>query len=270
MKFILGKKMAMTQVWVSDKVIGVTPVKAGPCTVSQVKNKDVDGYSALQLAFGERKEKNIKKPQLGHFKKANVKPSHVKEFRLNDLGEVKIGDIISASTFKSGDIIDVTGTSKGKGFQGVVKRHGFSGFRATHGNKDQERMPGSIGATGPAHVFKGIKMGGRTGGARITTSNLEIVSVDTDNDIIYIKGSVPGAINSLVMIKGQGELELNTKKEVTEEKKEEEKVEEVEEKKTEEKVEEVKEEKKDEEVKEVKEEKVEEVKPEEKKEEDKQ
>jgi len=259
--------MAMTQVWSSDKVIGVTPVKAGPCTITQVKNKDVDGYSALQLAFGERKEKNIKKPQLGHFKKANVKPSHVKEFRTNDLTEVKIGDIISASTFKSGDIIDVTGTSKGKGFQGVVKRHGFSGFRATHGNKDQERMPGSIGATGPAHVFKGIKMGGRTGGAKITTSNLEIVSVDVDNDIIYIKGSVPGAINSLVMIKGQGELELNIKKEVKETETKEEKVEE--------KTEEVKEEKVEKEApvetKEVKEEKVEEeIAVEEKKEEDKQ
>ncbi|MDA3802805.1 MAG: 50S ribosomal protein L3 [Patescibacteria group bacterium] len=219
MKFILGKKMGMTQVWVENKVIGVTPVKAGPCTITQIKNTEKDGYNAVQLAFGERKEKNIKKPQIGHFKKAAVKPTHVKEFRLKEAMDLNIGDTITANTFKEKDTVAVTGTSKGKGFQGVIKRHGFHGFKATHGNKDQERMPGSIGSTAPAHVFKGMKMGGRMGDSQITTSNLEVVSVDEENDVIFVKGALPGAMNSLVMLKGEGELEVNTKK--TEEVKEE-------------------------------------------------
>jgi len=213
MKFILGKKLSMTQVWKNDKVVAVTPVLATPCVITQVKTKDSDSYEALQLAHGIRKEKNIKKPQLGHFKKAGVKPAHVKEFRVDNSGNFKIGDIVSVETFSEGDTINVTGTSKGKGFQGVVKRHGFHGFRKTHGNKDQERMPGSIGPKGPAHVFKGTRMGGRMGGDRVTTTNLEIISVDTDANIIYVKGSVPGAINGLVMITGRGDLKVNLKKE---------------------------------------------------------
>ncbi len=217
--------MGMTQIWAGDKVIALTPVQVGPCVVTQVKNKEKDGYEALQLAFGNRKEKNIKKPQLGHFKSAGVKPAHVKEFRLDNISDIKVGDVISAALFSAGDIIDVTGTSKGRGFQGVVKRHGFHGFRKTHGNKDQERMPGSIGPKGPAHVFKGTRMGGRMGGERVTTTNLEIVSVDEENNIIFIKGAVPGAINGLLMIKGKGDLVVNMKK-VVEEVKEEVKVEE--------------------------------------------
>ncbi len=205
--------MSMTQMWFNDKVVAVSPVKAGPCVIAQVKNKEKDGYSALQLTLGERKEKNINKPQLGHFKKAGVKPAHIKEFRTENTADVKIGDIVSAGTFSVGDIVNVCGTSKGKGFQGVVKRHGFAGFRKTHGNKDQERMSGSIGPKGPAHVFKGTKMGGRMGGDRVTTTNLEIVAIDEENDIIYLKGAVPGAINSLVMVDGKGDLKLNLKKE---------------------------------------------------------
>lgn len=222
MKFILGKKMEMTQIWADDKVFAVTPVKAGPCVISQVKTKEKDGYEALQLAFGERKEKNIKKPQQGHFKLSGVKPAHVKEFKIDSASEIKTGDVITADTFVAGETINVCGTSKGRGFQGVVKRHGFHGFRKTHGNKDQERMPGSIGPKGPAHVFKGTRMGGRMGGDRVTTTNLEIISVDEENDIIFIKGSVPGAINGLVQITAQGELKVNSKKaEVKEEPKEE-------------------------------------------------
>ena len=219
--------MSMTQVWVQDKVIAVTPVLAGPCTVTQVKTKEKDGYEALQIAYGTRKEKNINKPQLGHVKGLNIKPAHFKEFLLEGANNFKVGDVITAETFATADMIDVTGVSKGKGFQGVVKRHHFAGFRKTHGNKDQERMGGSIGPKGPAHVFKGTRMGGRMGGEKVTTTNLEIISVT--GDVILVKGAVPGAINSLVMIKGQGDLKVNLTKlaPVAEEVKEEVKVEEV-------------------------------------------
>ncbi|MBN2854245.1 50S ribosomal protein L3 [Patescibacteria group bacterium] len=212
MKFILGKKMSMTQMWFNDKVLAVTPIKAGPCVIAQVKTKDNDGYEALQFTLGERKEKNINKPQLGHFKKAGLKPAHVKEFRTEVASDFKIGDVVSVGTFAVGDIVNVCGTSKGRGFQGVVKRHGFHGFRKTHGNKDQERMPGSIGPKGPAHVFKGTKMGGRMGGDRVTTTNLEIVAIDEENDIIFIKGAVPGAVNGLLMIDSKGDMKVNLKK----------------------------------------------------------
>lgn len=266
--------MAMTQVWNSDdKVIAVTPVLAGPCTIVQVKNKEKDGYSALQLAYGTRKEKNIAKPQKGHLKALGLSPRHMREFRTEEAANFKPGDIVSVETFSEGEIINVTGTSKGKGFQGVVKRHGFAGFRATHGNKDQERMPGSIGNKGPARVFKGKKMPGRMGGERVTVTNLEIVKVDTLNNIIFIAGALPGAINGLILLNAKGELKVNQAP-VIEEKVEEVKVEEVkvEEPKVEEKKEEVKVEEKKEEVKveEKKEEvKVEEAKVEEKPEESK-
>lgn len=209
MKFILGKKMQMTQIWENDKVLAVTPVLAGPCVVSQVKTQAKDKYSALQLAFGVRKEKNLKKPQRGHFQKAGVSPMHVREFRTEGDAAVKIGDTISAASFAAGDIIAVTGTSKGRGFQGVVKRHGFQGGRKSHGNKDQLRMPGSVGPKGPAHIFKGMRMGGRMGNERVTVQNLMIASVDLENNILYIKGAVPGANGGLVMIKGEGELVIN-------------------------------------------------------------
>jgi len=209
MKFILGKKMNMTQIWVDDKVVAVTPVLAGPCPIVQVKNKVTDGYGALKLAFGQKKEKNICKPQLGQFKNLQIKPQYVREFRLDNPDDFKAGDLISVASFAENDVINVTGTSKGKGFQGVVKRHGFHGFRKTHGNKDQERMPGSIGPKGPAHVFKGTRMGGNMGNSRVTVSNLTIIKVDVDNNLIFIKGALPGAINSLVMIKGEGELRVN-------------------------------------------------------------
>lgn len=217
MKFILGKKSSMTQVWSDDKVIAVTPVLAGPCVVTQVKTKSKDGYEAVQVAYGVRKEKNINKPQLGHVKNLNIKPAHMREFRVDNTDAFKAGDVIAADTFEAGDTINVTGVSKGKGFAGVVKRHHFHGFRKTHGNKDQERMPGSIGPKGPAHVFKGMKMGGRMGGDRVTTTNLEVVSVDSEKNIIYVKGAVPGAINGLIIIAGKGEIKLNTKKEAEKE-----------------------------------------------------
>ncbi|MFH1661497.1 MAG: 50S ribosomal protein L3 [Candidatus Falkowbacteria bacterium] len=198
MKFIIGKKVNMTQVWKDGKVIAVTRVQAGPCTIVQIKNNEKDGYEAVQIGFGEKKEKNIKKPQKGHLKKlGNFR--YLREFRV-EAGELKVGDKIDVNTFESGDIINATGVSKGKGFQGVVKRHGFHGQDKTHGNKDQLRMPGSAGATGPAHVFKGMRMPGRMGVDRITTKNLEIVEVDKENNILLIKGSVPGIKNGLILI----------------------------------------------------------------------
>lgn len=250
MKFIIGKKMAMTQIWNSnDKVVAVTPVQAGPCTIVQVKNKTKDGYEALQLAYGKRKEKNINKPQKGHFKALGLAPAHVREFRTEEIANYKAGDVISVETFAAGDKINVTGVSKGKGFQGVVKRHGFHGFRKTHGNKDQERMPGSIGNKGPARVFKGMKMGGRMGTDRVTVANLEIVSVDVENNILFIAGALPGAINGLITIKGQGELKVNQAPAKTEEKNEQEVKEEVKEEAEKEIKEEKKEEKDEKEVK---------------------
>ena len=226
MKFILGKKIGMTQIWKDEEVIAVTKVQAGPCIVIQIKDEKKDKYKAVQVGFLNKKEKNINKPQKKNFDKVNNKnfgyPRYIKEFRSykqdENFEKIKVGDMINVDTFKSGDNIQVTGVSKGEGFQGVVKRHGFKGTKKTHGNKDQLRMPGSIGATGPAHVFKGTRMGGRTGGDKITIKNLEIVEVDKENNIIYIKGSVPGAINGLVMISGAGE--LKTYKNIIEEPKE--------------------------------------------------
>lgn len=206
MKFIIGKKVEMTQIWQGEKVMAVTRVLVGPCTVVQIKTKDKDGYSAIQLGYDTKKEKNTAKPQKGHLKDL---PNHrfLREFRPEkEIVDLKRGDVIDASTFIAGDAINVTGTSKGKGFQGVVKRHGFHGQKSTHGHKDQERMPGSIGAGGIQHVFKGRKMGGRMGNERVTTTNLEVIEVDQTNNTILVKGAVPGARNSLVLIYGPGEL----------------------------------------------------------------
>ena len=242
--------MPMTQIWDNDQVIAVTPVLAGPCVITQIKTKQTDNYSALQLAFGERKAKNLKKPQRAKYEKLGLAPMHVREFRLENDMEVKAGDVITVESFAAGDLVQVSGTSKGRGFQGVVKRHGFQGGRKSHGNKDQLRMPGSIGAKGPAHVFKGMRMAGRMGNERVSVKNLKVVSVDLENNIIYIQGAVPGSIDALLEIKGRGELVIKATKSakeavaieqpVAEDIKEENKevVEEVEEVKTEEKVEE--------------------------------
>lgn len=209
MKFIIGKKIEMTQLWRDNKVVAVTQIQAGPCTVTQVKKTDKDGYNAIQVGYGEKKLKNVKKPQTNHYKKSytDKAPEFVAEFKI-DNPEIEPGNMINAETFAVGDIIKATGTSKGKGFQGVVKRHGFAGQMKTHGTKDQLRMPGSAGATGPAHVFKGMRMPGQTGNERVTTTNLEIVDVDSKDNIISIKGSVPGARNSIILISGEGELKI--------------------------------------------------------------
>lgn len=232
----------MTQVWQGDKVSAVTRVQAGPCLVVQVKTNKGDGYQAVQIGFSKRKEKNIKKPQRGHMKglgnfrylrEFRISPINAKE-RQDEIG-LKRGDKIDVSIFETGDNVKVTGISKGKGFQGVVKRHGFHGAPKSHGTKDQLRMPGSIGATGPAHVFKGKKMPGQMGGDKVTVANLEIIEVDRDNNVLLIKGAVPGARNGLVLIEGKGELKLKVKSDLSADKagklKEEDKQKEVESKK---------------------------------------
>ncbi len=208
MKFIIGKKIEMTQVWQNSTVVPVTKVQAGPCVVTQIKHSEKDGYIGVQLGFGEKKEKNIKKPQIGHLKKISrpqnkIGPGYLREFRSTEKESesMKEGDVIRADIFAVGDKIDVIGISKGKGFAGVIKRHGFSGASKSHGTKDQLRMPGSIGPKGPAHVFKGMKMGGRLGGDRVTAKNLEIIEVEGKNNVLLIKGSIPGARNGLVLIK---------------------------------------------------------------------
>lgn len=198
MKFILGKKKEMTQIFSeSGEVTPVTVVEAGPCVITDIRTAERDKYSAVQIGFGEKKK--ISKPVAGHLKELG-KFEYLKEFR-TEASDYKRGDKVDVSVFQKGDKVKVIGTTKGKGFQGVVKRHGFKGSRKTHGNKDQLRMPGSIGATDPARVFKGTRMGGRMGGGQFTISNLTIVDVDKDKNLLYIKGAVPGAKEGLLMIK---------------------------------------------------------------------
>lgn len=201
MKFILGKKVEMSQKFIDDKVAPVTIIQAGPCLVTQIKTKDKDGYESVQISYG--KAKKINKPLSGHLKKLKIKENinkYLREFRKYD-SDFKPGDIIKVDIFKKGDRVDISGTSKGRGFQGVVKRHGFHGAPASHGTKDQLRMPGSIGATGPARVFKGKKMPGRMGGKRRTIKNLEVIEVLSKENLLLVKGAVPGARNGLLEIK---------------------------------------------------------------------
>jgi len=206
MKFILGKKIGMTQVFKEDNAIPVTLIESGPNFVIQVKTKEKDGYVAVQLGFGAKKEKNIKKPQRGHIAKIRSTKSEIRnlrwlrEFRV-DNAELKPGDKVNISDFSVGDKVNVVAISKGKGFQGVVKRHGFHGGPKSHGQKDRHRAPGSIGASWPQHVIKGMKMAGRMGGDRITVKNLEVVEVDKENNLIALKGAIPGRRGTLVMIK---------------------------------------------------------------------
>jgi len=202
MKFILGKKLEMSHLYnEAGQMMPVTIVKAGPCVVTQIKNEKADSYSAVQIAFTEKRK--VTKPIAGHLKKAGEKVyRYLREFNLkNANGETfTVGSEIKADIFQAGDKIKVVGTSKGKGFQGVVKRHHFAGGRGSHGDKDQLRHSGSIGAKGIAHVFKGSRMGGHMGDERVTISNLSVVKVDAENNLLYIKGSIPGARNGLVRI----------------------------------------------------------------------
>ena len=207
MKYILGEKLGMSQVFDSEgKVTPVTVVSADPNMVLQIRTKDKDGYEAVQIGFGTRKEKNIKKPQRGHFKDlGNFR--YVREFRIQDTKYqiTNAGEKIDVSVFKEGDTVKVSGVSKSKGFQGVMKRHGFHGAPASHGTKHAHREPGSIGGGGGragGRVVKGMKMAGRMGGERITVKNLKIIKVDTENNLLAISGAVPGRKGTLLEIKG--------------------------------------------------------------------
>ena len=208
MKFILGKKIGMTQVFLQNGlVVPVTKVQAGPCQIIEVKENKKNGVKSVQIGFDEIKESRLAKPQLGHLKDLD-KVRNLKDFKIAKDTQVKRGDTITVETFLTGDKVTVVGESKGKGFAGVVKRHHFRGGPASHGHKDNLRMPGTIGAGGVQRVFKGQKMGGRMGGERITVKNLEIIEVHPDTNELFIKGAVPGARNSLVLINGEGELKI--------------------------------------------------------------
>jgi large subunit ribosomal protein L3 len=203
-KGVLGEKLGMTQVWDdNNKVIPVTVVKAGPCVVTQVRTPDNDGYSAVQIAFGAIDPRKVNKPATGHFDKAGVTPRrHLVEIRTDDASEYVLGQEISAETFEVGQMVDIVGTTKGKGFAGVMKRHGFHGLRATHGVQRKHRSPGSIGGCStPGRVFKGMKMAGRMGGDRQTTLNLRIQGVDVERGLILVRGAVPGPKGGLVFVR---------------------------------------------------------------------
>ncbi|HRG58299.1 MAG TPA: 50S ribosomal protein L3 [Bacteroidia bacterium] len=203
MSGIIGKKVGMTSVYdANGKIIPCTVVEAGPCVVTQVRSTEVDGYEAVQLGYEERKEKHTSKAMMGHFAKAQTTPKRkLVEFKgFSDAK--KLGDIINVDLFEEGDFVDVVGTSKGKGFQGVVKRHGFGGVGGqTHGQHNRLRAPGSLGASSfPSRVFKGMRMAGRMGGDRVKVQNLQILKVLTDKNLLIIKGSVPGAKGSYVLV----------------------------------------------------------------------
>jgi large subunit ribosomal protein L3 len=200
---IIGKKVGMTSIYSAEgKATPCTVIEAGPCVVTQVKTEEKDGYSAVQLAFGEKREKNTPNAMQGHFKKAKTTPKR-KLAEFDGFDDLNLGDVVGVDIFQENTFVDVVGTSKGKGFQGVVKRHGFGGVgQATHGQHNRLRAPGSIGAASyPARVFKGMKMAGQTGNVRVTQSNLQILKVLTDKNLILVKGSIPGAKGSYVLIK---------------------------------------------------------------------
>lgn len=203
---LIGKKIGMTRVFLDDGIsLPVTVIEAGPCYITQIKKDNGrDGYNAIQLGFKETRKKLITKPVMGHLEKAKVKPVKVlKEFRnFGDSDDMKLGDALDVSLFNAGDVVNVTGTSKGKGFAGVMKRHGFHGGQATHGQSDRLRAPGSLGqSSSPSRVFKGMKMGGRMGGEQVTVKGLEVVQIDSANNLILVKGAIPGANESIVYIK---------------------------------------------------------------------
>ncbi|MDI6713164.1 MAG: 50S ribosomal protein L3 [Anaerosomatales bacterium] len=202
---ILGRKLGMTQVWgEGDRLIPVTVIEAGPCVVTQVRTKERDGYTAIQIGFGDVKESRVNKPMAGHFKKAGVAPKrHLAEVRLDEAEatQAKVGDTITVEAFEPGSRVHITGTSKGKGFQGVMKRHNFRGGPGGHGSHFH-REPGSIGqCASPSRVFKGLGLPGHMGSETVTVRNLEVVKVDAEQNLLLVKGAVPGGKNGLLMIR---------------------------------------------------------------------
>ena len=202
-KGILGAKLGMTQVWDNNKVVPVTVVQAGPCVVSQVRSADKDGYSAVQLAYGVIDPRKVKKPIAGHYAKADVAPRrHIVELRTTDAADYSLGQEVTVEEFPAGVTIDVTGKTKGKGYAGPMKRHGFHGLRASHGVERKHRSPGSIGACAtPGRVFKGTRMAGRMGGVRYTVQNLTVQAVDTENNLLLVRGAIPGPKGALVLVR---------------------------------------------------------------------
>jgi large subunit ribosomal protein L3 len=203
-KGILGRKLGMTQVFDDEnRVVPVTVVEAGPCRVVQLKTPERDGYAAVQLAFGDTKQSRLTKAEIGHLKAADAPAQkYLAELRVNDLTGFEIGQVLKADVFAAGERVDVTGISKGHGFSGVMKRHNFSGQGAAHGNHKKHRAPGAIGACAtPARVFKGVRMAGQYGNARVTTLNLEVVEGDAERGLLLLKGSVPGPTGGLVFVR---------------------------------------------------------------------
>lgn len=203
MQGILGVKKGMTQLFdAAGLVIPVTIVEAGPCFVTQIKTKDKEGYNSVQVAFLDKKEKRTAKPEKGHFDKAKITPKRfVKEFSFTEQDKLELGSEIKVDRFNSGEFVTVSGVSKGKGFQGVMKRHNFGGGQQTHGQSDRLRAPGSLGQSSyPSRVFKGIKMAGRMGNDRVTLNKVEIVKIDAENNLIYLRGSIPGSKNTVLEI----------------------------------------------------------------------
>ena len=203
-KGVLGEKLGMTQVWDADsRLIPVTVVQAGPCVVTQVRSDETDGYTAVQIAYGEINPRKVNQPMAGHFEKAGVTPRrHLVELRTSDAADYTLGTEITAAVFEAGQKVDVSGTTKGKGFAGVMNRHGFKGVSASHGAHRNHRKPGSIGGCStPGRVFKGMRMAGRMGGERQTTQNLTIHAVDVERGLLLIKGAVPGPRGGLVFVR---------------------------------------------------------------------
>ena len=203
-KGIIGKKLGMTQIFLEDgSVVPVTVIEAGPCTVAQKKTVENDGYDAVQLAFGEVKEKHMTKAEIGHFKKAGVEAKkHLKEFRLENASEMNVGDVVSADTFTAGEKVDITGITKGHGYSGAVKRWGNHILRMTHGTGPIHRQVGSMGAnSSPSRVFKNKKMAGQYGNEKVTVLNLAVVKIDAEKNIIAVKGAVPGAKGGIVFLR---------------------------------------------------------------------
>ena len=201
---VLGEKLGMTQVWDEDnRLVPVTVIQAGPCVVTQVRNAETDGYDAVQIAYGAIDPRKVNQPKSGHFAKAGVTPRrHLVELRTADASEYSLGQEVTVELFESGQAIDVTGTTKGKGFAGVMKRHGFAGVSASHGAHRNHRKPGSIGGCAtPGRVFKGMRMAGRMGGVRQTTQNLTIHAVDAEKGLLLVKGAVPGPRGGVVLVR---------------------------------------------------------------------
>jgi large subunit ribosomal protein L3 len=202
-KGILGAKLGMTQVWDNNKVVPVTVVQAGPCVVTQVRTAEQDGYQAVQLAFGAIDPRKVNKPKSGHYAKADVAPRrHIVELRTSDAGEYTLGQEVLVDAFAAGTTVDVTGKTKGKGYAGVIKRHGFHGLRASHGVQRKHRSPGSIGACAtPGRVFKGQRMAGRMGSRRFTVQNLTIQAIDLENNLLLVRGAIPGPKGALILVR---------------------------------------------------------------------